>query len=398
MLWTSRTDRAARSSASRLRSSPKNNRRRSSHAVVLGAQHAAPLRALSGYTTRIVNPTLPARPPLPGLRLPLGRRRLGPGATLAVFVHAVIVGVLVVGGREVVGQGQGESRAGGGDARVNFFAIPAGAPAAVDMALPARLTPSELSALRRIHVELPAFALPQATLPAPTAALGGGGGNAGGGAGGRGTGLGAASGAGVGPGTGDEAGYIFPAAPRRANVPSLGKVPGSVAGHTYRVKFWVSAEGRDPRGGRPTDRRCGVRPGVPAAHDGVPVLPGPHPGRAERSERRHDPNSNRSLARRWRGRQGATTYYADGSRPRAFCPRPGRRLGPAGLRAPARQRHRRHAEDLRRDPGRRGSLSATPVSHHRHAEHRAGRRDLRVVRVLPQTTRRRAGRRNARAR
>ena len=197
---------------------------------------------MSGYTTRIVNPTLPDRPPLPGLRLPLGRRRLGPGATLAVFVHAVIVGVLVVGGREIVGRGQGESRAGGGDARVNFFAIPGGAPAAVDMALPARLTPSELSALRRIHVELPAFALPQATLPAPTAALGGGGGIAGGGAGGRGT-----SGAGVGPGTGDEAGYIFPAAPRTANVPPLGKVPGSVAGRTYRVTFWVSADGRVTR-------------------------------------------------------------------------------------------------------------------------------------------------------
>src|SRR5438034_11659715 len=108
------------------------------------------------------------------------------------------------------------------------------------MALPARLTPSELSALRRIHVELPAFALPQATLPAPTAALGGGGGNAGGGAGGRGTGLGAASGAGVGPGTGDEAGYIFPASPRTAILPPLARVPGSVAGRTYHVKFWVS--------------------------------------------------------------------------------------------------------------------------------------------------------------
>jgi len=163
-----------------------------------------------------------------------------------VFVHAVIVGVLVVGGREIVGRGQGGSRAGGGDARVNFFAIPAGAPAAVDMALPARLTPSELSALRRIHVELPAFALPQATLPALTAALGGGGGggggNAGGGGGGRGTGLGAA--AGVGPGTGDEAGYIFPASPRTAILPPLASVPGSVAGRTYHVKFWVSVEGR----------------------------------------------------------------------------------------------------------------------------------------------------------
>src|SRR2546427_12945475 len=95
-----------------------------------------------GYPTRIVNPPLPARPPLPGLRLPLGRRRLGPGATLAVFVHAVIVGVLVVGGREIVGRGQGESRAGGGGGRVNFFAIPARAPAAGDMALARRPTPS----------------------------------------------------------------------------------------------------------------------------------------------------------------------------------------------------------------------------------------------------------------
>src|SRR5207237_1156719 len=141
----------------------------------VGAQHAAPLRALSGYTTRIVNPTLPDRPPLPGLRLPLGRRRLGPGATLAVFVHAVIVGVLVVGGRGVVRRGRG-------------------------------------------------------------------GGSAGGGEGGRGR-----SGAGVGPGTGDEAGYISPAAPRTANVPPLGKVPGSVAGRTYRVTFWVSADGRVTR-------------------------------------------------------------------------------------------------------------------------------------------------------
>src|SRR5256885_16509695 len=125
-----------------------------------------------------------------------------------------MVAVVGVGGGESGGGEGGGSPAGGGEAGGNCCADPAGAPAAVDMALPARLTPSELSALRRIQVELPAFALPQATLPAPTAALGGGGGNAGGGAGGRGTGLGAASGAGVGPGTGGEAGYIFPAAPR----------------------------------------------------------------------------------------------------------------------------------------------------------------------------------------
>src|SRR5207247_9517705 len=162
-----------------------------------GARHAAPLRAVSGYTTRIGNPPRPDRPPLPGRRLPLGRRRLGPGAALAVFVHAVIVGVLVVGGREIVGRGQGESRAGGGEARVNFFAIPPGAPAAVDMALPARLTPSDLSALRRIHVELQPVELRQTTLPPPAAAQGG---NVGGGGGGRVTGLGTEGGVGVGAG------------------------------------------------------------------------------------------------------------------------------------------------------------------------------------------------------
>ena len=191
-----------------------------------------------------MNPTLPDRPPLPGLRLPLGRRRLGAGAAVATLAHLVIVGALVIHGRETLGRAQGGSRA-SGEARVNFFAIPAGAPAAVEMALPPRPTLADLSALRGIHVELPPLELPQATLPAPTAAaLGGGGGNAGGGAAGRGAGPGAAPGVGVGSGTGDEAGYIFPASPRTAILPPLAKVPGSVAGRTYRVKFWVSAEGR----------------------------------------------------------------------------------------------------------------------------------------------------------
>ena len=130
---------------------------------------------------------------------------------------------------------------------MNFFAIPAGAPAAVDMALPARLTPSDLSALRRIHVELPPVELPQTTLPPPTAALGGAGGNVGGGGGGRVTGLGTTGGVGVGSGTGDEASYIFPASPRTAILPPLARVPGSVAGRTYRVRFWVSVEGRVTR-------------------------------------------------------------------------------------------------------------------------------------------------------
>ena len=193
-----------------------------------------------------MNPPSRDRPPLPGLRLPLGRPRLGPGAALAVFAHVVIVGALLIRGREILGRGQGGSRA-SGDARVNFFAVPAGAPAAVDMALPPRLTLSDLSALRRIHVELPPLEPPQVMLPAPTAAVEGGGGNAGGGGGGRVPGPGAAAGVGVGPGTGDEAGYIFPASPRTAILPPLARVPGSVAGRTYRVMFWVSVEGRVTR-------------------------------------------------------------------------------------------------------------------------------------------------------
>src|SRR5690348_14536868 len=94
---------------------------------------------------------------LPGLRLPLGRRRLGPGAALALIMHAAIVGALLIHGRELARRGPqaGGSRPPGG--RVNFFAIPAGAPAAVDVAPPLRLTVSDLAVLRRIQVELPPF-------------------------------------------------------------------------------------------------------------------------------------------------------------------------------------------------------------------------------------------------
>src|SRR5881296_233395 len=123
---------------------------------------------------------------LPGLRLPLGRRRLGPGAALALFVHTAIVGALVIHGRELLRRGppQGGSRA-DGVTRVNFFAIPAGAPAAVEVALP-RLTISDLAALRRIQVELPPLELPRTTLPTPVLddpRWGGGGAGAGAGAG-----------------------------------------------------------------------------------------------------------------------------------------------------------------------------------------------------------------------
>ena len=180
------------------------------------------------------------RPPLPGLRLPLGRRRSAPGVALALFLHVAVIGALLVRGRALLQRapgGPGSSR----DA-VNFFALPAaGAPAAVDVAVSPRLTLADLSALPRIPVELPPLDLSQAMPPVPVAAPRDGAGNGGGGGGAGGTG---SPGAGMGSGTGDEAGYIFPASPRTAILPPLAKVPGSVAGHTYHVKFWVSAEGR----------------------------------------------------------------------------------------------------------------------------------------------------------
>jgi hypothetical protein len=160
-------------------------------------------------------------------------------------MHAAIVGALLIHGRELARRGPqaGGSRPPGG--RVNFFAIPAGAPAAVDVAPPLRLTVSDLAVLRRIQVELPPIEPLRTTVSAPLldyrVVAGGGGGAGGGGDGGM------SPGAGMGTGTGIEAGYIFPASPRTAILPPPGQAPGSVAGHTLRVKFWVATDGRVTR-------------------------------------------------------------------------------------------------------------------------------------------------------
>jgi len=71
-------------------------------------------------------------------------------------------------------------------------------------------------------------------------------GGGGGGAGGRGEGA-ATGGAGEGPGTGSAGDYISRASPRTAFVPPLAKVPGSLAGRTYQVRFWVAADGNVTR-------------------------------------------------------------------------------------------------------------------------------------------------------
>jgi len=203
----------------------------------------APLRSLSGYTSGTVNLPSPApdRPPLPGLRLPLPSRGVAPGAVLAVLVHASVIAALVIRGREPAGGRLGPAAP---DA-VNFFVLSRGTPASVDVALAPHVPLPDLSGLRRIAIELPPLDLPRPSLPLPVIPLSSGTGGAEGARAGGGPATGGAGGAG--PGTGDEGGYILHAAPRTAILPPLAQVPGSVAGRTLRVSFWVAADGRVTR-------------------------------------------------------------------------------------------------------------------------------------------------------
>ncbi|HEV2749370.1 MAG TPA: hypothetical protein VGV12_02480 [Gemmatimonadales bacterium] len=196
----------------------------------------------------------PDHPPLPGLRLPLRRRRLGSGATLALITHAVVIGLLLarvprLAGRPGNGSGSGQ--------RINFFALPSsggGAPAAVDVAAPPRITVADVSVLRGIPLDLPPLDLPAPTLAPPAAVLGGGGGA---GAGGQGTARG--SGAGPGSGTGGEGGYILSAQPRRVIPRPPECIVTSVSRGRIEVSFWVAADGQPTRvevDPPPTDQEC----------------------------------------------------------------------------------------------------------------------------------------------
>jgi len=199
--------------------------------------------------------TVPApptpRPALPGLRLPLGQRRLGRGAAISLLVHALILAVLIVHGREVLQRLPGAPGHGGGGGnrpQVNFT-LPTTGPTAVLVPAAPALALSDVRSLPQLKLDLPPLEVPRETVR--VALLGGaaaGASGAGPGAGGgQGGGTGGATGADAGPGTGGEGGYIFVASPRTAILPPLAKVPGSVAGRTYVVKFWVAVDGRVTR-------------------------------------------------------------------------------------------------------------------------------------------------------
>jgi len=160
---------------------------------------------------------------------------VAPSAAVSLFVHAVIVGaVLWQGGVALARRGSGRTPGAAGPG-VNFFALPSSAPAATDVPAVPDLRLASLPALAQIRLDVPPLA-PLAALPSEAPAQGAG---VGGGAGGTG-GTGGAAGTGA-------ADYIFVASPRTAILPPLAKVPGSVSGRTYRIRFWVAADGRVTR-------------------------------------------------------------------------------------------------------------------------------------------------------
>jgi len=183
--------------------------------------------------------------PPPPLSLPLRPRRLAPGAALAVLVHVVVIAALVTRRPALPGAGPAGQAAPG----LNFFVLPRSTPAAVSVSLTPQLQLADLTKLRRIAVDLPPLELPRTSFALPVAPVPTGTGGAEGvtASVGPGAASGVGAGAGAGPGTGDRAGYIFHAAPRTAILPPLARVPGSVAGRTLRVTFWVAADGRVTR-------------------------------------------------------------------------------------------------------------------------------------------------------
>jgi hypothetical protein len=200
------------------------------------------------------SPGSPRSLPLPGLRLPVGRRRLGAGTAASLLAHIAIITVLVVRSPALLGGGAPgpggplePAGGGGGRPTLNFFVLPAApAPAAVPVPAPPRVTLSGMPPLETIPIALPPIELPRATPPVTGSSAAGAGTATGGPGTGGAPGVGAGAGGDVGPGTGGVGGYIL-ASPRTAILPPLAKVPGSVRGRAYHVKFWVSAEGQVTR-------------------------------------------------------------------------------------------------------------------------------------------------------
>src|SRR2546429_7475369 len=123
---------------------------------------------LSGYLSFVTAPPTPTeRPALPGLRLPLGRRRLGTGAVVSVVAHGLIIVLLIVRRRELLPRPPGALRRGGGGEeragrpQINFFTLPAAGPTAVDVPAVPAAAASPLPAPPPPRLQLPPLAPPR---------------------------------------------------------------------------------------------------------------------------------------------------------------------------------------------------------------------------------------------
>jgi len=170
---------------------------------------------------------------------------------LSLAIHSLVIGALLVRAAARP-SGDGHSPDAAGSSRgerpgVNFFALLAPGPAAVELPSAPRVQPTDIPSLERVPLDLPRVDLvsPHAVAAAPQLSANGGGTGAGGGGGGGGGGAGA--GGGAGSGTEGEGDYIYHASPRTLILPPLAKPPGSVSGRTYRIRFWVAADGRVTR-------------------------------------------------------------------------------------------------------------------------------------------------------
>src|SRR5438094_6489420 len=177
----------------------------------------------------------------PGARLPVGRGRVRTGTVVSFALHALILFAFLWRTTDIFGGGHGPGpRGGGGGGRpaATFFTLPPPSGPPQQFALPA----VPVVAVSDIPLPDPVqLDLPQVTLPREAAPVGQGPGSGPGTGGGQGTGVGPGTGSDVGPGTGGEGDYIQRADMRGVIVP-----PDCLHGQ-YRVRFWVSVEGRVTR-------------------------------------------------------------------------------------------------------------------------------------------------------
>ena len=154
-----------------------------------------------------------------------------------MLLHGALIGAVLWASStrlHKAGTTPGPVGGGGGGARpaVNFFVLPADAPAAVEVPPVSSVPAASLPPLSQIKVDLPRVDLG----PGPDSGSGTGGTS------GTGASPGQGSGVAEGSGTGGEGDYIVIASPRTVIIPP--KAPGSVAGRTYQIRFWVGADGR----------------------------------------------------------------------------------------------------------------------------------------------------------